>query len=84
MIRNNRSLLQAIPSLTPAGRAALPRDDEADMVSVTLTLDVDAAHRVHEVLRGLAALLQIDVPKQFEVHIDTPPHTPEKGTLQFF
>ncbi|VDO98384.1 unnamed protein product [Soboliphyme baturini] len=50
------------------------------LVNVTLTLDSDAMSNVHNVLRGLAFLLNIDVPEQFEIQMDTPPQTPERGS----
>ncbi|KHJ46792.1 SET domain protein, partial [Trichuris suis] len=77
-------LHRAVPSDPPPGvlyqlfKANSGSPPEPKTVNVTVTLEPAVASNVSNVLRTLASMLNVEVPNHFELHMDTPPQTPDK------
>uniref|UniRef100_A0A5S6PYL1 Histone-lysine N-methyltransferase n=2 Tax=Trichuris muris TaxID=70415 RepID=A0A5S6PYL1_TRIMR len=73
-------LHRAVPGDPPPGvlHQLFSAAPEPKTVNVTVTLEPAVASNVSNVLRTLATLLNVDVPNHFELHMDTPPQTPDK------
>jgi hypothetical protein len=52
------------------------------LVPITLTLTEEGAKNIQRVMDRLAALLNLTQPVKFDVHMHTPPQTPDKSGAQ--